>query len=107
MIKKNITRLFVWQYLKGSEVYSNKLILKSMNSDKERRDDDREYDCNENAKSLAILLEEFLPGNTNDILYDEIAKLIKQCYKSNPELLNQDFHIQNLIRCAISNIKGE
>lgn len=98
------TTLFVWQYTPGDNRYDNKLILKSMSNE---LDHNNHYDAEKNARSLAAILSEFTPGNTNDVLFDEIARLIKHCYNNNPSLLNEAYHIQNLIRSAIDNIKGE
>ena len=64
---------------------------------------DPDYIPQDNARQLARLFTESLPGNTIDIFYDHIADYLIDVINTSPELLDKEF-ISNHARIAINHL---
>ena len=70
------------------------------------------YDPKENARNVARLFMEYMPGNTNDIIFNaienEIRELIKyQSPEKVVEILSKEHDVSNRIRMALDKLIRE
>lgn len=89
--------IYTWQYDDSLQMIN---VLQSMESDPNRL----KYDPITNAQNIARLFMYGLPGNTLDIILDKIAIDIKAILLNNPDVLSEDYYIQNLIRFTLNNL---
>lgn len=96
--------IYTWVQGTGVRHTTPKVFFKSMN-DQQNYD---EYNSEENAKQIARLFAEALPGNTNDVFYKALADEIRRVLdlEKGAQLLKSPYDLENRMRAAVNELAG-